>query len=247
MTTQRMAGGEFGELLRYWRGVRRVSQLDLSVEADISTRHLSFLETGRSRPSREMVQRLAGVLSLPLREKNELLTAAGFARMHRESGLTEPALARYRYGSAFVDALNRTVYAVTLTSPARTWKGIRPGVAEDVVRSMLSLLGTPEEPRAPARRAPVQIGGYQVYTTPEDRPRRTLVTPVRPPNGCYDVVVELVPRIIGRLATDEAGVVVVARRGAPMTWAVDLIRVVSRALPGPYAGDPVCDPTLPIS
>lgn len=155
-----------------------------------------------------------------------------------------PELARYRYGSAAVDALNRTVYAVTLTSPARTWKGIRPGVAEEAVRSTLSLLGTPREVPGPGR-APVRVGSYQVYTSADDRPRRTLVTAVRPPNGCYDVVVELVPRVVGRLAQGAGDAVVVARRGAPMEWAADRVRIVSRALPGPYAGPPVCDPTLP--
>jgi transcriptional regulator with XRE-family HTH domain len=69
----------FGEQLREWRQRRRMSQLDLAAEADLSTRHLSFVETGRAKPSREMVQRLSEALELPLRTRNALLIAAGFA------------------------------------------------------------------------------------------------------------------------------------------------------------------------
>lgn len=76
-----------GELLRDWRQRRRLSQLDLAVEAGVSTRHLSYVETGRSRPSPEMVLSLAEHLDVPLRERNALLLAAGYAPRYRESGL----------------------------------------------------------------------------------------------------------------------------------------------------------------
>lgn len=82
----------FGDHLRHWRQHRRLSQLDLAHEADISTRHLSFVETGRSVPSREMVLRLAERLDIPLRERNALLVAAGYAPMYRERPLADPAL-----------------------------------------------------------------------------------------------------------------------------------------------------------
>jgi transcriptional regulator with XRE-family HTH domain len=82
----------FGEHLRFWRQHRRMSQLDLAGEAEISTRHLSFVETGRSAPSREMVLRLAERLDVPLRERNALLVAAGYAPMYRERPLDDPAL-----------------------------------------------------------------------------------------------------------------------------------------------------------
>lgn len=81
-----------GDQLRTWRQRRHMSQLDLALEADISARHLSFIETGRSRPSREMVMRLAESLSLPLRGRNALLLAAGFAPAYRERGLDDPDL-----------------------------------------------------------------------------------------------------------------------------------------------------------
>ncbi|MEP7294753.1 MAG: helix-turn-helix transcriptional regulator [Burkholderiales bacterium] len=82
----------FGVQLREWRQRRRLSQLDLAGDADVSTRHLSFVETGRAMPSREMVLRLADRLDVPLRERNRLLTAAGFAPMFGERPLDDPAL-----------------------------------------------------------------------------------------------------------------------------------------------------------
>jgi transcriptional regulator with XRE-family HTH domain len=85
-----------GGLLREWRQRRRLSQLDLALEADISTRHLSFLETGRSQPSRDMVLHLADRLEVPLRERNLLLVAAGFAPVFPERKLDDPALAAAR-------------------------------------------------------------------------------------------------------------------------------------------------------
>jgi transcriptional regulator with XRE-family HTH domain len=81
-----------GDLLRGWRQRRRLSQLDLALGADISARHLSFLETGRSRPSRDMVLHLAERLDVPLRERNALLLAAGYAPAFSERPLTDPAL-----------------------------------------------------------------------------------------------------------------------------------------------------------
>src|SRR5437773_9643114 len=81
-----------GDLLREWRQRRRMSQLDLAAEAEISTRHLSFLETGRAQPSRDMVLHLAEQLEVPLRERNILLVAAGFAPVFAERSLEDPAL-----------------------------------------------------------------------------------------------------------------------------------------------------------
>ncbi len=85
-----------GSQLREWRQRRRLSQLDLSVDAEVSTRHLSCVETGRAMPSREMVLRLAERLEVPLRERNRLLAAAGFAPMFAERRLDDPALAAAR-------------------------------------------------------------------------------------------------------------------------------------------------------
>ncbi len=78
-----------GELLRQWRRRRRLSQLELAAYAEVSQRHLSFLESGRASPSRDMVLHLAAHLEIPLRERNRLLTAAGFAPVYRESELDD--------------------------------------------------------------------------------------------------------------------------------------------------------------
>ncbi|MDR5882607.1 helix-turn-helix transcriptional regulator [Caballeronia sp. LZ032] len=85
-----------GALLREWRQRRRMSQLDLAGEADVSTRHLSFVESGRALPSREMVMRLAEQLDVPLRERNTLLMAAGYAPLYRERALADPHMASAR-------------------------------------------------------------------------------------------------------------------------------------------------------
>jgi transcriptional regulator with XRE-family HTH domain len=85
-----------GQLLRTWRQRRRLSQLDLAAEAEVSQRHLSFVESGRSAPSRDMVLRLAEQLRVPLRERNVLLVAAGFAPVYRERALDDPGLAAAR-------------------------------------------------------------------------------------------------------------------------------------------------------
>lgn len=104
MNTNRAARGQtrggaappFGQLLKQWRESRRLSQLELALQAQISTRHLSFVETGRSTPSREMVLRLAEQLDLPLRERNQLLLAAGYAPVYAQTGLDSPRLAAVR-------------------------------------------------------------------------------------------------------------------------------------------------------
>jgi transcriptional regulator with XRE-family HTH domain len=86
----------FGDLLRDWRQRRRMSQLALAGEAEISTRHLSFIETGRAQPSRDMVLRLAERLDLPLRERNVLMVSAGFAPVFPQRDLADPLLAGAR-------------------------------------------------------------------------------------------------------------------------------------------------------
>jgi transcriptional regulator with XRE-family HTH domain len=82
----------FGVLLRQWRAARRTSQLTLALDADISTRHLSCVETGRAQASREMVLRLAEALEIPLRERNTLLLAAGYAALYRQTSIDAPEM-----------------------------------------------------------------------------------------------------------------------------------------------------------
>lgn len=92
-TTGGQRTGGAGPLLRDWRRRRRLSQLDLALETGVSARHVSFIETGRSKPSAEMVLRLAEQLDVPLRERNRLLLAAGYAPAFEERGLDDPEMA----------------------------------------------------------------------------------------------------------------------------------------------------------
>src|SRR4051812_30547989 len=85
-----------GAILQSWRKTRHLSQLALATRAQVSSRHLCFVETGRAKPSRELILRLANVLDVPLREPNSMLLAAGFAPVYAESRLDAPTLAAVR-------------------------------------------------------------------------------------------------------------------------------------------------------
>ena len=95
------ANPTFGTLLRQWRTTRRLTQLGLATDAGISSRHLSFLETGRSQPSREMVQLLAGMLDVPLSDRNAMLIGAGYAPVYGERPLGAPELEHVRRALEF--------------------------------------------------------------------------------------------------------------------------------------------------
>jgi len=88
-----MPSNQFTDSLREWRKHRKMSQLDLALRADVSQRHVSWLETGRSQPSREMVVRLSDAMDIPLRERNSILNAAGFAKLYSERELDDPSMA----------------------------------------------------------------------------------------------------------------------------------------------------------
>lgn len=91
-----------GGLLREWRAARRLSQLDLALEAGVSPRHLSCVETGKAQPSRDMIARLADALGMPLRERNGLLIAAGYAPQYRETALNTPEMSQIRRAIDFI-------------------------------------------------------------------------------------------------------------------------------------------------
>lgn len=91
-----------GTLLREWRTSRRLSQLDLALEANVSPRHLSCVETGKAQPSRDMISRLADALSMPLRERNALLISAGYAPKYRETQLDSPEMAPVKRAIEFI-------------------------------------------------------------------------------------------------------------------------------------------------
>jgi transcriptional regulator with XRE-family HTH domain len=150
-----------GDLLRDWRQRRRLSQLDLSNEAAVSARHLSFVETGRSKPSRELVLHLAEHLDVPLRERNSLLMAAGYAPVYRERSLDDAEMDPVRgaldmilaghepYPSVIVD---RRWNLVTANAAALTLftAGVSPALLEPPVNVVR--LGTHPEGLAPRTR-----------------------------------------------------------------------------------------------
>jgi len=135
-----------GELLRDWRQRRRLSQLDLASEAGVSSRHLSFVETGRARPSREMVLHLAEQMEVPLRARNELLLAAGFAPVYGRRGLDDPDMSAVRSALDLVLAAYEPFPAVVID---RSWnlvagnRGIAPlteGVAPELLEAPANVL-----------------------------------------------------------------------------------------------------------
>jgi hypothetical protein len=152
-----------------------------------------------------------------------------------------PQLARYSYGADFsVDALNGIVYAITFSVTNRSWHGLRVGVPQLTAEGALARLGRPTEPAAPYLPDAQVIEDYRVYPSIEARPRRGLVAEVRPPNGCYDVIVDLQPRAHGVLIDEDRRWAVVGRPDDPFEWVSTRVRVVSRSLSGPYADGIAC-------
>ena len=135
-----------------------MSQLDLATQAEVSPRHLSFVETGRSRPSRELVLHLAEHLDVPLRDRNELLTAAGFAPLYRQSALDDPTLASVRTAIAVILANHSPLPAFVIDGG---WQLVD---ANDAIADFLPLIDPaltepPHErdPRQPAPRRPLSL------------------------------------------------------------------------------------------
>ena len=100
--SQDIPAGHFSSLLKHWRNVRRLTQIELAADANVSARHLCFLETGRSQPSREMVQLLGSALDLPLEERNALHVAAGFVPPYGDKGLAAENLQPVRQALDFI-------------------------------------------------------------------------------------------------------------------------------------------------
>ena len=117
-----MAHVELGQLLRYWRRVRGKSQLDLAIDAMTTPRYVSFVETGRSQPSRQMVVRLAQALQIPLRERNGLLLAAGYAPLYAAGALDAPELERVQAALTSMLARHEPFPAVVMD---RAWNVLR--------------------------------------------------------------------------------------------------------------------------
>jgi transcriptional regulator with XRE-family HTH domain len=118
--------------LRTWRAARHVSQLDLALDANVSARHLSYVESGRARPSRELVLRLAEALQVPLRERNALLLSAGYAPLYRETDLGTPEMAEAQRAVEFILAQQEPYPAIVLD---RHWNVL---LANDATRRFLA-------------------------------------------------------------------------------------------------------------
>jgi transcriptional regulator with XRE-family HTH domain len=132
------AAQNFKSICRQWRQFRKLSQLDLALAANISQRHVSWLETGRSRPSREMVIRISDAMEIPLRERNVLLQCAGFSAAYSETRLDEPIMA------PVLDALNHVLLhhePLPAVVVDRFWNVKKKNKAADL---MLGIGGDPE-------------------------------------------------------------------------------------------------------
>jgi transcriptional regulator with XRE-family HTH domain len=156
-----------GQLLRQWRHRRRLSQLDLACEAEVSQRHLSFVESGRSTPSRDMVLRLAEHLGIPLRERNLLLVAAGFAPVYRERALDDPGLEAPRHAVELILEGHEPHPALaidrhwTLVSANRALTPLLSGIDEALLRPPVNVLRVSLHPRGLAPR----IGNFREWRT----------------------------------------------------------------------------------
>jgi transcriptional regulator with XRE-family HTH domain len=139
----RVKPSPLGELLRHWRAARRLSQFALALEASTTARHLSFIESGRSQPSAEMVLRLARALDVPIRERNRLLLAAGYAPVYREAGLDGEHAAHVRAALERMLGAHEPFPAVVMD---RHWNLLGANRAADAFFGWLLDEREPEEP-----------------------------------------------------------------------------------------------------
>jgi transcriptional regulator with XRE-family HTH domain len=148
-----------GDLLRDWRQRRHLSQLDLALDAEVSTRHLSFVETGRARPSRDLVLHLAEQLEVPLRERNALLLAAGYAPVYRETALDHPEMTAARAALDRILASHEPFPAIAVDRGWSIVSANRPalslmtaGVSADLLEPPVNALRVTLHPRGLAPR-----------------------------------------------------------------------------------------------
>ncbi|MEW6023793.1 MAG: helix-turn-helix transcriptional regulator [Pseudomonadota bacterium] len=135
---------DFAAALRYWRGKRGLSQLRLSADSGISQRHLSFLETGRAQPGRDLIVKLGIVLDIPLRQRNAMLLAAGFAPAYRERSLSDPEMGAVMQALDFMLAQQAPYPALVVD---RLWNLVMHNAP--AARMMRWLLGMPAEAAIP--------------------------------------------------------------------------------------------------
>jgi hypothetical protein len=145
-----------------------------------------------------------------------------------------PLLERYSYGTDLnIDALNGAVYAIALLVPNRSWHGLRVGIPQQEVEGALALLGPPQPAAPPVDPRADILRGFLVYPSLDARPTRSLKAEVRPPNGCYDVVVTIQPRALGILVTGDRRYAVIGPPKTQLDWVATRVQVVNRAMAGP--------------
>jgi transcriptional regulator with XRE-family HTH domain len=159
-----------GPLLRRWREARHLSQLDLALDAEVSARHISFLETGRAEPSREMLLTLSNVLDIPLRERNFLLLAAGYAPVYGETSLDDPRMIQVR---AAVEIILKSNEPRSALAHDRHWNVVMANAA--FVRFVTAILGKP----------PVGLSPLTVSSAP----RLNVLRLIFDPNGARKIIV----------------------------------------------------------
>ena len=162
--------GGVGPLLRRWREARHLSQLDLALDAEVSARHISFLETGRAEPSREMLLTLSNVLDVPLRERNFLLLAAGYAPIYGETSLDDPRMVQVR---AAVEVILKSNEPRSALAHDRHWNVVMANQA--FVQFLTVTLG-----KAPAGLLPLEVS---------TAPRLNVMRLLFDPDGMRKVVV----------------------------------------------------------
>ena len=172
----------FAARLKWWRERRGLSQLDLAHAADVSQRHVSFIEVGRTAPSREMVLKLAAALDLSLRQQNALLLAAGFAPVWRESALSAPELVAVNRALDFMLA-QQEPYAAFVVD--RRWNLLR---ANNGGQNLVAFL-TDTQPQAPDPAQPINLADALLAPdalAPADRQlaRGCAAFPARRARGC---------------------------------------------------------------
>ncbi|MCW2601616.1 MAG: transcriptional regulator [Frankiales bacterium] len=166
LDTRSVAGSGIGDLLKAWRSRRRLSQFDLSLLADVSTRHLSYVETGRSKPSRAFVLHVAEHLDVPLRGRNDLLVAAGYAPLYGETDLDAPEMVAVRQALDLVLEHHDPFPALVVD---RTWNLVLAnagaallleGVAPQLLEGRPNVLRLSLHPDGLAQR----IGDFEVFS-----------------------------------------------------------------------------------
>lgn len=175
------------------------------------------------------------VLPLPIEPGVSLNTVFGILGVQPPRPSPEArSLERYSYGTDLnIDALNGVVYIISMLVPNRSWHGLRVGIPEREAEGALALLGPPQPAGPPVMPRADTLRGLVVYPSLDGRPNRPLKAEVRPPNGCYDVVVDIQPRAAGVLVDRERRYAVIGPPEAQLEWVATRIRVINRAIAGP--------------